>query len=87
MATDSEFPRSTNSLLTQDEKNFLDDLPDEGVVYLMSCPPDAHMKASFISNDLERSFYYEFKDERNQAVKDYYEMLFHFGVRKDPRVA
>lgn len=83
----SEFPRPTNSLLSQEEKNFLDDIPEQGVAYLLNSHPDAKMRLSFISKDLSTSIYYEFEGEKAQAVKDYYEMLFHYGVRKDPRVA
>lgn len=84
--TQSEFPKDTNKLLTQEEKLFLDKLPDEGVLYMLR-NEDADIKASFIANDLSVTMYHEFKGERADAVRDYYAMLFAFGLRKDPRVA
>ena len=83
----TQYPKATNSLLSQEEKNFLDDLPQQGVEYLLNAPLDPDMTMSWVPNDLSTSIYYEFKGERAQAVRDYYEMLFAYGVRKDPRVA
>lgn len=84
--TQSEFPKDTNSLLTQEEKLFLDSVPDEGVRYMLS-NESTDIKASFIAKDLSMTIYHEFRGERADAVRDYYAMLFAFGVRKDPRVA
>lgn len=81
-----EFPRPSNSLLSQEEKNFLDDLPPQVIEYIMA-NPDRELKLSFIPKDLSVTKYFEFKAEKIQAVHDYLEMLFHYGVRKDPRAA
>lgn len=84
--TQSEFPKDTNSLLTQEEKLFLDKIPDAGVAYLLR-NEGTDLKLSFVAQDLSTTIYHEFKGERADAVRDYYAMLFAFGVRKDPRVA
>lgn len=86
--TAEAFPRKTNSLLSQDEKNFLDDIPDAAVdVILATATEDKNLTLSFVANDLSTTKYYEFTaGERATAVKDYYEMLFAYGIRKDPRV-
>lgn len=87
--TAEAFPRKTNSLLTQDEKNFLDDLPDQAVdvVFANGSEGTKNIQLSFVSNDLSSTQYYEFAaGERAKAVIDYYEMLFFYGIRKDPRV-
>lgn len=81
-----EFPRATNSLLSQEEKNFLDDIPDEGVKVVMETD-DMDLKISFVPKDLSTTIYFEFAGDRATAVRDYYEMLFAYGVRTDPRVA
>lgn len=84
MTTQPEFPRVTNSLLSQEEKTFLDDLPDGGVAHIFS-NSDMDLKLTFIAKDFSITKYYEFRGEKAQAVRDYYEMLFAYGVRKDPR--
>lgn len=81
----SEFPRESNSLLTEEEKTFLDDAPQKAVALLFD--PEyagADICLDRVTNDgFDR---HEFKGERAKAVLDYYEMLFHFGVREDARV-
>lgn len=85
MTTQPEFPKLSNSVLTQEEKLFLDKVPDEGVAYMMR-NPGTDITASFVANDLSVSMFYKFEGERADAVRDYFEMLFAYGLRKDPRV-
>lgn len=86
----NEFPRETNHLLTQDEKNFLDDLPDAAVKSVLSIIDITDGRAVTLSfypkDETKQATLHEFKTpERKLAVKDYYEMLFAYGVKDDPR--
>lgn len=83
--THSEFPKDTNSLLTTEEKSFLDNIPDEGVAMIIRNESDTY-KLSFIAKDFSTTMYHEFEGERAAAVRDYYAMLFAYGIRTDPRV-
>lgn len=81
--TQETFPKATNSLLSQDEKRFLDDMPDAAVAKVFSDTTVTGISLSHIHD--EGVTLHTFENERAQAVRDYYEMLFAYGVRKDTR--
>ncbi len=83
--SNSEFPKDTNSLLTTEEKVFLDGMPDDGVLRIIT-NTSSHINISFVAKDLSFTEYHVFNDDRADAVRDYYAMLIAFGVRNDPRV-
>jgi hypothetical protein len=81
----NEFPRETNSLLTEEEKSFLDDAPDQ-VVSIIFEPEYQDFGYVLRTVKDEGAYEYEFLGERAVAVRDYYEMLFAFDIRHDVRL-
>lgn len=80
----SDYPKATNSLLTQDEKRFLDDIPDNVVAAFLS-EFEGKQKATltYVFDEGVTQAVFE-SAERIQAVVDYYDMLFEYGVRERP---
>ena len=69
-------------VLTQDEKLFLDKVPDGAVKKVLESKGTA-IKISYVPNDLAYTEYYEFTTpERAKAVRDYYYMMIDAGVRQ-----
>lgn len=78
----SGFPRSTNRLLSPSEKVFIDRFPDELVKAVFEFD-DANIKATVMTpSGVEAQV---FNGEKATAVRDYFEMQFAYGIRKDPR--
>lgn len=81
----SDYPKASNALLTQEEKAFLDDMPDDAVKTFISQSSDGQTKGTFTGINNEGVFKPTFEgQDRLQAVQDYFEMLFEFGVRERP---
>lgn len=78
----TQFPRSTNSLLDPSEKEFIDKFPDELVKAIMAFD-DSHIRVSLVVPDGVTTLI--FNGERATAVRDYLEMQFAYGLRNDPR--
>lgn len=78
----SEFPRTTNRLLSQEDKRFLDMFPDDLVKAIFEFD-DADIKATQLTS--QGATMLTFIGEKATAVRDYFEMQFAYGVRKDPR--
>lgn len=80
----SDYPKASNALLTQEEKVFLDDMPDDAVKTFLS-ELDGQTKGTFTGINSEGVYKLTFEGaDRLQAVRDYFEMLFEFGVRDRP---
>ena len=76
---------ATKSLLTQEEKNFLDDLPDKVVAYIFLAPSDG-IQVTHVAKDLSGVTKMEFHGERAIAARAYLTMLMEYGIRKDMRL-
>lgn len=83
--TQETFPKATNSLLSQEEKLFLDDMPDEVVRRIYVKPDASGISLTYIPKDASGVTQFTFEGERATAVRDYLEMLFAHGIRKDVR--
>lgn len=78
----SQFPRSTNHLLSPSEKSFIDAMPNEVVGAILD-HPDMDISAGVLRDSGVE--FREFEGERATAVRDYLDMQFAYGVRRDPR--
>jgi hypothetical protein len=75
------YPKPSNSLLTCEEKRFLDHVPDEGAIAVLA-ESDAHrVKLTHLPNNGSGVYCYVFEGERAQAVRDYFRMQIEFGLR------
>lgn len=83
MANENEFPRPSGSLLTEEEKTFLDDAPDDVVALFFEYPQYGYVVKH---TNTEGVGQYEFLGDRAVAVRDYYEMLFAHDIRHDVRL-
>lgn len=80
----SDYPKESNALLTQEEKVVLDDMPDEAVkVFLNEVEGQQTGRITTMSKDGVSTLHLE-TPERVVAVKEYFEMMFEFGVRDRP---
>jgi hypothetical protein len=80
----SDYPKASNALLSREEKKFLDTMPDDVVKTFLS-ELDGQTRGTFTGIDNEGVFKLTFEGEdRLQAIRDYFEMLFEFGVRERP---
>jgi hypothetical protein len=75
------YPKPSNSLLTCEEKRFLDHAPDKAVVKLLALPESNSIKLTHIPDDASGVYCYVFEGERAQAVRDYFRMQIEFGLR------
>jgi hypothetical protein len=75
------YPKPSNSLLTCEEKRFLDHVPNKGVVALLANGDANEYKLTHIPDDASGVYAYTFEGERAQAVRDYFRMQIEFGLR------
>jgi hypothetical protein len=80
----SDYPKESSALLTQEEKVLLDHMPNDVIKSFLS-ELEGQTNGTFtgITNDGVFKLVFEGED-RMQAVRDYFEMLFEFGVRERP---
>jgi hypothetical protein len=75
------YPKPSNSLLTCEEKRFLDHVPDKGAIAILAESEANSYKLTHLPDSGSGVYCYTFEGERAQAVRDYFRMQIEFGLR------